>query len=613
MPCINSSQPKIRSISNLQLSHLTAISVCVLLSLTVLDQWKIVKLKDWVFWLPAGHLTLAILSVWYSRRPISRRAFMIAIIWHGILFGVEFLIWNGQFKLVTFQVLELILRIACIVMYGYSAVGAVITGRLIYRRMKGRRSATWPAKLWMAVLISLGLIEPLAGILEAQKHVATEKERALNLPLELPPHPQDEVHVVALGGSTMLGHPYEPHFGIPNVVELLLNKWFPTKKIKVTNLAVGGINLRLALNQLNELEVRPDLILLYSGHNEFYHDIPEFRPRLNPTIHAVDDWLAFSATFRMLDDILSRKAMMYELTDSRRSLIESPLTTEQIASTRRQRYRNQLETFAMWCRDRKVQTLWFVPAGSESGFQPNHSIIHPGGSPQALTGRHNHGRRLEAESQWELACELYQSSVVEFPTFAEFHFRLGHCFSRLGKYKEARTHFQNAYDLDDYPVRTISSYCDMIREVASSHSITLIESANVLRPHTAHGLLDESMFHDNVHPTLLAFYLLGHEAAERIRDHQELSRPFGTPQTITTPAFHEAVQELGLTAEQMALAYRRTAHGLDRLSMLCFDAGWRERRSQDYARLAERMSNGSLIWDPSKDFTEPCVQELPTR
>ena len=82
--------------------------------------------------------------------------------------------------------------------------------------------------------------------------------------------PAAETYLVVIGESSGRGEPYHPWLSVGQIVGWQLERLFPSRRFKVDVLARPGITLRDALERLRSLRRRPDGILLYSGHNEFY-------------------------------------------------------------------------------------------------------------------------------------------------------------------------------------------------------------------------------------------------------------------------------------------------------------------------------------------------------
>ncbi len=82
---------------------------------------------------------------------------------------------------------------------------------------------------------------------------------------------QNTFRIICLGESSMFGTPYDMNANIPGLVRKQLRRIYPGKEIEVVNLGASAINTNVIRDLAPELlAYQPDLILVYTGHNEFY-------------------------------------------------------------------------------------------------------------------------------------------------------------------------------------------------------------------------------------------------------------------------------------------------------------------------------------------------------
>jgi phospholipase/lecithinase/hemolysin len=128
--------------------------------------------------------------------------------------------------------------------------------------------------------------------------------------------------------------------------------------------------------------------------------------------------------------------------------------------------------------------------------------------------------------------------------------------------------------------------------VAAAHGVPIIDADAVLRPHTPHGILDQTVFLDDVHPTLRGQFLLGTALAE------QLAAPYGEfigrPVMLRPGTVRDAVVDFGLTAADLALAYERLAAGLDSRAILRFDTHQRQQDVERMRAIAKGLRLGEL-------------------
>ena len=81
----------------------------------------------------------------------------------------------------------------------------------------------------------------------------------------------DIYRVFAMGGSSAAGYPYGFNGTYSRVVKDILQDRMPNKQVEVVNVGISAISSYTLYDQVAEiLQQKPDAILIYAGHNEFY-------------------------------------------------------------------------------------------------------------------------------------------------------------------------------------------------------------------------------------------------------------------------------------------------------------------------------------------------------
>ena len=112
--------------------------------------------------------------------------------------------------------------------------------------------------------------------------------------------------------------------------------------------------------------------------------------------------------------------------------------------------------------------------------------------------------------------------------------------------------------------------------------MTLVDGVTVLRSRSSHGILDNHLFHDNVHPTLRGHIFL----AEAVLSELKARAAFGWPESVPSPVLEssQVAADFNVNAAACATVCRRTAAHYDRLASLLFDPAerlaWRDRYNQ---------------------------------
>ena len=83
--------------------------------------------------------------------------------------------------------------------------------------------------------------------------------------------PANAYRIFVLGESTTAGFPYGNNVTFTRILQRRLSDTFPDRRIEVVNTAMTAINSYAQWDFLDEImKYRPDALLIYAGHNEFY-------------------------------------------------------------------------------------------------------------------------------------------------------------------------------------------------------------------------------------------------------------------------------------------------------------------------------------------------------
>lgn len=545
----------------------------------------------WVMLMPVVQLVLGIgLLLWCGRARANVLNVAIATLMHLAWVGIYLF---SQPELVAFGTLDAAIHLGLPLAWLFAVGGLFIAPWCLRRRRFGI------LKAWLAVSTMLYTAESGCRLLEAL--ASDEIAFALDLPQGFPELGNAEViHIAAIGESSTLGHPYQPKFGFPQVFLWRLEQHYPGRKFVLHNLAVGGFNLRKAANELQNLRVRPHLLLIYSGHNEFYHDMHELGEVQLPW-DGVDPWIEWSALFRRLDAWTTDKRSTWKFRLGQRELFDRALIPPKAHEVRLARFKAQCEELSRFCREQEITPIWFVPAASESGFEPNRSL-KPAWVTQSAADELAREFQDIRQSDCETASVWYRAALERLPDFAEFHFRLAECLEEAGEFELARYHYGRALDGDGFPIRAQAGYRDAIRQTAKAADQLCIETGEVLRPYAPGRILGADLFHDNVHMTLKGYYLTGLAGAESLIESGRLDRELGPPQQVEPLTLGQATKRAGLDQDDLAAAYRLTAYGFQELKNWRYDQSLRDRQLSEYRRLAEALVEDQIA--PGQDGAE---------
>lgn len=85
------------------------------------------------------------------------------------------------------------------------------------------------------------------------------------------------LRILVIGESSGRGVPYDPWLSVGQIVGWKLESVFPGRPVRVDTWAKGGANLAQMHNRLADLTYRPEILIVYVGHNEFQSRFPWMR------------------------------------------------------------------------------------------------------------------------------------------------------------------------------------------------------------------------------------------------------------------------------------------------------------------------------------------------
>jgi hypothetical protein len=416
--------------------------------------------------------------------------------------------------------------------------------------------------------------------------------RPAPLPVDLPRAAPGTLRVVAIGGSTARGAPYHASLSFAHVVGWRLATVFPDTRILVENLAYGGATIEDMYRALGRLETRPDVLLVYTGHNEFLRYPPD-REAGTPYYGVRHFSLLAQA---LAGQIERRGAHEGPAWQGRRRLLDRPVCTAHEAATVHRRFRRMLTAIlGTWQRAGTLAVV-FLPIANEAGFAPNRSVL-PAGTPTQTRARLERiyeqlarpGIRREVEGR------LLHEARDLAPGFALTWFRLGRWYETAGETARARQHYQRAIDRDGFPIRATSRIRRTIRRAGRATGAVLLDARHAVAPLGRDVLLGNDVIHDNCHPNLRVHVALASMVLRTLRDRHVPERWPGT--AADTAAFEAGVAataaQFGIDAGAWVRICENQAAFFQYLSVYTHDGHSRLQRLRAYQAAADRIRRGT--------------------
>ncbi|QEH37250.1 hypothetical protein OJF2_58370 [Aquisphaera giovannonii] len=405
------------------------------------------------------------------------------------------------------------------------------------------------AAIWHTRSSSANRIPVVANRAAERGGVSVEDAGKVVLPVDFPERePDAPAEILVLGESSAAGVPYDWWLSPGLLVAWQLHELMPGRTFHCTVLATSGHTLaqqHRALAAAN-LARRPDVVIIYSGHNEFTARLPWSR-EVDHYLDANDStpWeriAALAPRWSPLCRLIREEADKCRVAippprGGYRNLVDVPAFAPDEYRAILDGFERTLDTLVAYTRRIGALPILIAPAGNDSDYEPNRSYLPeatPSSERAAFAREFLAARQLEATDPAE-SLRRYRSLDARQTGFAELHHRMARLTEASGDWEGSYRHALAARDLDGYPQRLPTSFQLAYRRVAARHACTLIDAQAVFHAVGEHGLLDDHLFHDGVHPALRGQIALAQEVLQAIRDRSALGWPAGRPAPVIDP------------------------------------------------------------------------------
>ena len=349
---------------------------------------------------------------------------------------------------------------------------------------------------------------------------------------------------------------------------------------------------------LAKLTRRPDVLIVYCGHNEFLTRYDSARDAglqeapLDPILDRFYRLSLASPLCRLIYETVSKNRLGGPPPPlHQHHLIDPPCMTPSESAAIVADFQRRLEAIVGYCERIGCVPVLVIPPGNEGGFEPNRSVLADTVSKAAraaLTRAFEAARATEARDPAE-ALAGYRAILQRNPEFAEAHLRAGRLLEGMGAYAEANRHYILARDCDGYPVRCPAPLQEAYRTVARRHGCILVDGPAVLRRICPHGILDDHAFHDGHHPALAGHVALAQAVLDALRARSAFGWRKGLAPTIDLA---ETARHFGIDNEKWVVVCARAATFYRDFTWTRYDRTERRAKQRLYEEAGREIARG---------------------
>ena len=310
--------------------------------------------------------------------------------------------------------------------------------------------------------------------------------------------PGNGYRIFVLGGSTVQGFPYKANLVFTRILQRRLQDIFTNRKIEVINLGLTAVNSYTLLDFADEiLQQKPDAILIYAGHNEYYGalgvasmengSIPGWMKKLHLS-------LIHFRTYQLLQNFINSitKIIHPISSDEAKRTLMQQIAGKNVIPYNSEMYKDGLIQFR--------ENLSDLLAEFKNAQVPviiSDLVCNIKDLPPFLSLDDGKNKDEFADSVYYEARELEAKSLFE----------------------QAKEKYTKAKDLDAIRFRASEDINKIIHELADKYDDYFISLKSLFEKYSPHGLVGNNLMTEHLHPNIEGCFLMSEGFFDALKGH----------------------------------------------------------------------------------------------
>lgn len=296
---------------------------------------------------------------------------------------------------------------------------------------------------------------------------------------------ENSFRIFVLGESSAAGYPYHNSASFSKYIRKGLEFALPDKSTEVVNVGMAAINSYTILDLLpGILEKKPDLILIYTGHNEYYGALGVgstqsygSSPLITRTLLVLNKFKTFELVNSIINSIFS--SIKTDASGSEATLMVKMAEDKLIAFNSEkyfngiEQFENNLDDILKKCKEANVPVILGTLISNLKNQKPFNSVKEPG-LPAAI--------------------DLFTEAKVELDN---------------GNIQTADSLFRYAKDLDALRFRAPEEINKVILRLAGKYDYSAIRLDSLINSSSNDGIVGDEFMTDHLHPNVEGYQLIG--------------------------------------------------------------------------------------------------------
>jgi lysophospholipase L1-like esterase len=332
--------------------------------------------------------------------------------------------------------------------------------------------------------------------------------------------PAGNIRIFCLGESSVYGYglahnftPQKKHVPLEltfaHILETKLRAAFPGRSIEVLNAGRSGFNsLKLRATVKELVNYAPDMIILYSGHNDYLHRDLLHQPglaliarlaRYFPEIIRWHETLSSLRTYRLLRAVILRIRPQSGPIDDGAYWQQQQELEQEIAQTFAANFDEMLKI---------ITNRGIIPVLSTLSSNFRDKPPFESGFSRNMTYKERVEFSSHLKSGWTLAqwgelrdaINEYRFAMNIDPYYAAPHYEVARLYDRAKDFDKARIEYVMAKELDIASTEAKGIINQKIRALAEQTGLTLVDIDAIFRDRSPEAIPGNNLFADQFHP-----------------------------------------------------------------------------------------------------------------
>lgn len=326
--------------------------------------------------------------------------------------------------------------------------------------------------------------------------------------------------VFVLGGSSAEGYPYSPMGSFSRYVRKRLELVYPNTHVEVINLGMTAINTYTLLDFIpGVLDQRPDLILIYAGHNEYYgalgvgsvQSFGSSRNLINLILYLNNFKITqfvrnsiqqVTSFFISSENVKSSGTLMSQMVKDKNIILDSDVYNKGL-----QQFKENLSDILKLCEEKSIPVIVGKLVSNLKDQKPFISAAPPG--------------YFNADKIYEEAWENFKND----------------------NFKKSDSLFRLAKDLDALRFRAPSKMNLIIDKLGKEYNVATVPIDSIFNSVSPAGIVGGNLIVDHLHPNVEGYQLIGKafyncmEKKKYLPKTEKSNIPFAKQDSVTKANF----------------------------------------------------------------------------